>query len=95
MVCLCIAGAEADDQCAGPPGEAQHSGSHTRTQQALLQHCHQLPQGQLFANQIENFMLHGIVPPLLLLFTCHKVFYSRRGTVLAYLVNGHSSSYVN
>jgi hypothetical protein len=46
MVCLFTAGAEADDQCAGPPGEAQHSGSHTRAQQALLQHCHQLPQGQ-------------------------------------------------
>ena len=41
-----IAGAKADDKCAGPPGEAEHSGPHPRAQQALLQHCHQLQEGQ-------------------------------------------------
>ncbi len=62
MVCLFIVGAEADDQCTGPPGEAQHSGSHTRAQQALLQHCHQLPQGQYKFIGRSNRELHVIVP---------------------------------
>ena len=45
-----IAGAKADDKCAGPPGEAEHSGPHPRAQQALLQHCHQLQEGQCLSS---------------------------------------------